>query len=218
MTLRTPNDRKPIILIVDDTPINLKVLFEYLGDQNYEILVAEDGESAIEQAEISSPDLILLDVMLPGIDGFETCARLKALESTREVPIIFMTALSDTQYIVQAFELGAADYLTKPLRHEEVSVRVKNHIALHRLQRKLQGKIEQCRPAEPALREINAGQDQHLSMLASELKSPLHQILITSENLCAVAASATREEIQVLAKQINDSSKSIWHLLLRLLD
>src|SRR5471030_2136115 len=116
MTLPAP----PTILIADDNPTNLKVLFEYLSAQGYRILIAENGAGAIEQAQYGLPDLILLDVMMPGIDGFETCEKLKALPQTRDIPVIFMTAISETPYVLKAFSVGAVDYITKPLQREEV--------------------------------------------------------------------------------------------------
>jgi two-component system sensor histidine kinase ChiS len=126
-----------VILIVDDIPTNLEVLLDVLFDSGFEVLVALDGESAIEQVEYAQPDIILLDVMMPGIDGFETCRRLKKNPSTKNTPVIFMTALSDTVDKVKGFELGAVDYITKPLQHEEVLARVNTHLTLQKLQKQL---------------------------------------------------------------------------------
>jgi DNA-binding response OmpR family regulator len=111
------------ILIVDDNHTNLKVLSEAIRHENWITLVATDGESAIEQAKYAQPDLILLDVMMPGIDGFETCQRLKKHVKTQSIPIIFMTALSDVVDKVKGLELGAVDYITKPFQQEEVLAR-----------------------------------------------------------------------------------------------
>ncbi len=131
-------DHNGTILIVDDTPTNLEVLQDMLSDAGYELLNAIDGESAIKQAKYANPELILLDVMMPGIDGFETCRRLKENEETREIPVIFMTALSDPSDKIRGFEQGGVDYVTKPLHHGEVLARVNTHISLRRLQRELQ--------------------------------------------------------------------------------
>lgn len=127
-----------VILIVDDTPTNLEVLFDFLDNSGFTVLIAEDGMSAIERAEYAPPDLILLDVLMPGIDGFETCRRLKAKESTKDIPIIFMTALSETVNKVTGLNLGAVDYVTKPLQHEEVLARIKLHLRLRNLTKTLQ--------------------------------------------------------------------------------
>jgi CheY-like chemotaxis protein len=125
------------ILIVDDTPANLGVLVETLGAAGYRLMVAEDGEEALAQTAQCTPDLILLDVMMPGIDGFETCRRLKARPPTRDVPVLFMTALNETADKVKAFGAGGVDYITKPIEHEEALARVRTHLQLRRLQRQL---------------------------------------------------------------------------------
>jgi DNA-binding response OmpR family regulator len=129
---------KATILIVDDNLTNLKVLCGAIADSGWEILVATDGESAIEQAEYAQPDLILLDVMMPGIDGFETCSLLKANSLTHEIPIIFMTALSDSVDKVKGLSLGAVDYITKPFQTEEVLARINVHLKLRSLNKKLE--------------------------------------------------------------------------------
>ncbi|QDK77555.1 response regulator [Spirosoma sp. KCTC 42546] len=126
------------ILIVDDMPNNISVLFETLTRFNYKVLVARDGKSAIEQAGLAQPDLILLDVMMPGMDGFETCRRLKQLASTQTIPVIFMTALSETIDKVNGFNMGAVDYITKPFQLQEVLARIHTHLTLRQLQRELE--------------------------------------------------------------------------------
>ena len=131
-------NKKGVIVIVDDNPTNLGVLFDFLTDSGFRVLVAQDGESAIQKVEYARPDLILLDVMMPGIDGFETCRRLKAQDSTKDIPVIFMTALSDTEDKVKGFNLGAVDYVTKPVQQEEVKARVITHLTIRNLQKELQ--------------------------------------------------------------------------------
>jgi two-component system cell cycle sensor histidine kinase/response regulator CckA len=128
---------KGVILIVDDTPTNLEMLFDFLADSGFTVLVAEDGESAIERAQYAPPDLILLDVLMPGMDGFETCRRLKINELTKDIPIIFMTALSETGDKIKGLNIGAVDYITKPLQHEEVLARVELHLRLQNLTKAL---------------------------------------------------------------------------------
>src|SRR5688572_8927758 len=129
------------ILIVDDTPANLGVLVETLGAAGYQLMVAEDGEEALAQTAQTQPDLILLDVMMPGIDGFETCRRLKARETTRDVPVLFMTALNETADKVKAFTAGGVDYITKPIQHEEALARVRTHLTLCRLRQELRAQL-----------------------------------------------------------------------------
>ena len=129
---------KGTILIVDDTPTNLSVLFDLLTASGIKVFIAEDGEDALDKVEYCRPDLILLDVIMPVIDGFETCRRLKASESTKDIPVIFMTALSDPEDKVRGLNLGAVDYVTKPLQHEEVLARVSIHLNLRILTKKMQ--------------------------------------------------------------------------------
>ncbi|MGH8480028.1 MAG: sigma 54-interacting transcriptional regulator, partial [Gammaproteobacteria bacterium] len=131
-------DRKALIMMVDDTPANLSVLSDLLSARGFKISVAEDGESALEQLQYVQPDLILLDVLMPRLDGFTTCRRLKERPETREIPVIFMTALTDTVEKVKGFELGAVDYITKPFQQEEVLARVSAHLALQQLKARLQ--------------------------------------------------------------------------------
>jgi PAS domain S-box-containing protein len=126
-----------VILIVDDTPSNLEVLLDFLEESGFKVLVTEDGESAVEMAEYVLPDLILLDVLMPEIDGFETCQRLKSNPVTQNIPVIFLTALADKVDKVKGLNLGAVDYITKPLEHEEVVARVNIHMRLQNLTKKL---------------------------------------------------------------------------------
>jgi DNA-binding NtrC family response regulator len=125
------------ILVVDDTPTNIGFLLETLTRANYRVRVAQDGESALEQAQYAPPDLILLDVMMPGIDGFETCARMRQSARLGKIPIIFMTALSDAGDKVRAFACGADDYVTKPVQQEEVLARVRTQLVRRDLERRL---------------------------------------------------------------------------------
>ena len=131
------------ILLVDDTPTNLEILVGYFAESGFDVSVATNGEGAIKQAIDNPPELILLDVMMPGIDGFETCRRLKANDQTKDIPVIFMTALSETTDKLKGFEAGAVDYVTKPLQQEEVRARVDTHLSLRRMQQQLLEKERQ---------------------------------------------------------------------------
>ena len=131
------------ILIVDDNPDNLKVLYTYLTSAGFEVLVAEDGVAGIEVVKQSQPELILLDVMMPGMDGFEVCRNLKANASTSNIPVIFLTALSETVNKLTGFQVGGVDYITQPIEYEEVAVRVRTHLVLTRTRQKLQEQNQQ---------------------------------------------------------------------------
>jgi adenylate cyclase len=125
-------------LIVDDTPANLGLVVEGLADYGFRVIVAQDGVEGLYRAELAKPDLILLDVIMPGPGGFETCGRLKALGSTRDIPVIFMTSLTDTEDKVTGFKVGGVDYVTKPLEIEEVIARVNTHLSLHAMRKQLE--------------------------------------------------------------------------------
>ncbi|MBD2209584.1 hybrid sensor histidine kinase/response regulator [Nostoc linckia FACHB-104] len=163
------------ILLVDDNPNNLKVLSEAIQGYGWKALMATDGESAIEQTEYAHPDLILLDVMMPGIDGFETCRRLKANPITQNTPIIFMTALSDTTDKVKGLEIGAVDYITKPFQQEEVIARLKLHLKISYLTRTLEQRVQE-RTAELS-QSLQRLQQTQLQLIQSEKMSTLGQLV-----------------------------------------
>ena len=166
------------ILIVDDNPTNLSVLFEYLTAVGFRVLSAESGESALTRVQHAIPDLILLDIMMPGLDGYKTCERLKQIKEVEHVPVIFMTALHDAQSKVRAFNSGGVDYVTKPFQQEEVLARIRTHLRLRDLQRSLQ---KQLHEREEMIQDLNA----YASMVAHELRSPLNTIVGVAEALAS---------------------------------
>ena len=163
------------VLLVDDNPTNLKVLAAALQGQGWRILMATDGESAIEQAEYVHPDLVLLDIMMPGIDGFETCRRLKANSLLVDVPIIFMTALSESDKKVKGLELGAVDYVTKPFQQDEVVARVKLHLQLSFLRHNLEHQVQERTLA--LTQSLQQLQQTQLQLVQSEKMSTLGQLV-----------------------------------------
>ncbi len=128
------------ILLVDDNPTNLQVLFQTLDGRGYKLLIAKSGEDALKIARKAQPHLILLDIMMPGIDGYETCQKLKEDPETRESSVIFLSALDDTKDKVRGLEQGAVDFITKPFQGEEVLARVDTHLTIHRLKADLQAR------------------------------------------------------------------------------
>jgi PleD family two-component response regulator len=140
-----------VILIIDDNHTNLSVLSKVLKSAGLKVRVAIDGESAIAQVEYDPPELILLDIQMPGIDGFETCQRLKAQDRTQDIPIIFMTALTDMEHKIKGLSLGAVDYITKPFQEEEVLARIRVHLKLRFLTQKV---IEQAKALQEANLEL----------------------------------------------------------------
>jgi len=135
--LRDSVNEPSAILIVDDMPANLSLVVDSLADQGFRVLVALDGEEALERAQFSQPDLILLDVKMPGIDGFETCRRLKMNERTRDISVIFMTSLTGIEDLVEGFAAGGSDYVTKPVRIDEMMARISTHLALRAMHKQL---------------------------------------------------------------------------------
>lgn len=127
---RSPGVGAHTLLMIDDTPANLAVVVEGLETHGFSVVIAQDGEEGLERARFVQPDLVLLDVMMPGLDGFEVCRRLKAQPETREIPVIFMTSLTDVADKVTGFRVGAVDYVTKPLQIDEVIARVTTHLTV----------------------------------------------------------------------------------------
>ncbi len=140
MSDKTDFQKQAVILIIDDNATNLGVIADLFERYNFEIMTARNGEKGIEKARIGNPDLILLDIMMPGINGFETCRRLKSQEHTRDIPVIFMTVLSETVNKVRGLSIGAIDYITKPFQAEEVIARVNIHLKIQWLQNELKEK------------------------------------------------------------------------------
>lgn len=123
-------NEKSLILVVDDNQENLKVVSNFLKEKNYGIALALDGENALQIVNENKIDLILLDIMMPGMDGFEVCKKLKDKPETKDIPIIFLTARTESEDIVKGFKLGGVDYITKPFNREELNARVTCHIQL----------------------------------------------------------------------------------------
>jgi DNA-binding NtrC family response regulator len=154
--MHSPAPKSPFrekILLVDDVPANLGVLSTTLEAENYEVLVAPDGSTALKLAAKAQPSLILLDVLMPGWDGVETCRQLKALQETRDIPVIFITARNETNDIVAGFRAGGVDYIVKPFQAEEVVTRVATHLTISRLNRQL---VEKNRMLEARTAELTA--------------------------------------------------------------
>ncbi|MBD2083410.1 response regulator [Coleofasciculus sp. FACHB-542] len=185
------NSDREIVLVVDDNPTNLELLYNALGSSGYEVLVEMDGFSGIEQAKNYPPDLILLDVQMPGIDGFETCRKLQLDPSTKNIPVIFMTALTDTTDKVKGLHLGAVDYITKPFRHEEALARIQTHLKIRRLSLELEQQKQE-------LEEIVQKRTAELTCTLQELKKTQLQ-LIQNEKLSTIG-----QLVSGIAHEINN--------------
>ncbi|MDB9511061.1 response regulator [Kamptonema animale CS-326] len=174
-------DTKPqpgTILVVDDNPTNIQVLFDVLSEIGYRVAIAKSGESALQRLQSYHPDIILLDVMMPGIDGFETCQRLKADSATSDIPVIFMTALSDSMDKVKGLSLGAVDYITKPIQHEEALARIRVHLQLRDSQKKLENRTTELSQALNSLKQaqVHLVQSEKMSSLGQLVAGVAHEI------------------------------------------
>jgi signal transduction histidine kinase len=154
------------VLVVDDTVENLRLIASMLGQQGYEVRPVTNGRQALLAVERDPPDLILLDINMPGMNGYEVCARLKQKDALKDVPVIFLTALSDVADKIRAFEAGGVDYITKPFRMEEVQARVRTHLALRQSARELERSYTR-------LRELEQLRDDLVHMIVHDMRSPL---------------------------------------------
>ena len=176
------------ILIVDDTPANLNVLSAILGKRGYRVRPAINGALALKAAQKAAPDLILLDVQMPGLDGYEVCRQLKADAQTRAIPVIFISALDDVLDKVEAFQVGGVDYITKPFQIEEVLARVENQLALHQQREKIAALL--------------AHNQQLIALANAELRPQLGQIAGWAAALRDGGDMALAEQIRATAQEL----------------
>lgn len=194
----------PCILLVDDYKENLQVVGTILEEAGYEIAIANTGEAALAQIPKTQPDLILLDIMMPGIDGFEVCRQLKQDSSTRDIPVIFLTAKVQPEDMVQGLLAGGVDYIRKPFNHMELLARVQTHLGLSKSRQQLQ--------------QLNETKDLFFSIIAHDLKGSLSGIVDLSSLTIEELASDTLEESIENLRLINRSAKNLYNLLGNLLD
>jgi len=219
----TPDEYKGIkILIVDDTPENLGVLFDYLTRIGFTVLVAQSGEDALELVGETVPDIVLLDILMPGMDGFETCRRIKQMEKTADIPVLFVSSLSDTIDKVKGFEAGGVDYITKPVQHEEMLARVSTHLHMHRLRKELEEKnadlqreIIERKKAESAAENASRAKSEFLANMSHEIRTPMNAILGFSEILESKTAD---QQLRYYISLIRSAGRSLLGLINDILD
>lgn len=190
------------ILIVDDNPTNLGVLFNNLTNVGFTVLLVQDGKRALELVQSENPDIILLDIIMPDINGYEVCQELKQNEATREVPVIFMSALSDTVDKVRGFEIGAVDYITKPFQQEEVIARINAHLTIKRQREQLH--------------QLNADKDRFFAIISHELKNQFVNLFILTETLQETidpARELQHEAILNINSVVDNTHKLLENLL-----
>jgi putative nucleotidyltransferase with HDIG domain len=205
-----PVERNDSIVIVDDNPNNLRMLSSMLQQQGYRVRPALEGEQAIRSIISCPPSLILLDIRMPGIDGYEVCRRLKSQEALEDIPVIFISALQDMEDKVAAFQAGGVDYITKPFQLEEVLARVRTHLSLYRLQRNLEAVVEaRTRELQQAMQSLCDSRKQYSDVLEQIIQA----IALTIEKRdpytaghqarVSLLAAAIAQELQWDAEQIN---------------
>lgn len=198
------------ILIVDDTRENLLLLAGILEEHGYEVRPVTSGRQALQAAANAPPDLVLLDISMPEMDGYQVCTHLKADANTRDVPVIFLTAMTDAQHKVRAFEAGGVDYITKPFQVEEVLARVSTHLLLRRNQCELAQSLER-------LRSVERMRDDLAHMIVHDMRSPLMIITATLQQLrsqsMAGAADGTAQDLQMALKAAATASSLANDLL-----
>jgi signal transduction histidine kinase len=192
-------DNSASILIVDDNPENLKVISNILRDEGYLLSLALDGQSAFKILSEIKVDLILLDIMMPGMDGYEVCLKIKGNKAFQDIPVIFLSALNSTEDIVKAFDSGAVDYITKPFQALEVKARVATHIRL-RLQN-----LE--------LVELNSSKDRLMSIIAHDLRNPFNHLIGLTELIINRFEELELPRIKEMITMVNDSSNNTYNLL-----
>lgn len=174
--IKMPNvSEESLILVVDDTTTNLEIVLEILTNAGFEVLTEVNGEKALKQVESRLPDLILLDVMMPKIDGFETCKKLKENSETCDIPVIFMTGNSDTESKIKGLNIGAVDYITKPFHEEELLARIKTHLQLRNLRKTLENRVaDRTAALSKALKDL---QESQIQLVQTEKMSALGQLV-----------------------------------------
>lgn len=201
--------KAPFVIIVDDVVKNLKVLGTMLEEEDFDVAVAQDGFEALEMIEADPPDLILLDIMMPEMNGYEVCEKLKSNDNTKGIPVIFLTAKNETEDIVKGFQLGGVDYVTKPFNKEELLVRIKTHLELK------YSKDIILRQNEDLI-ELNKEKNEFLGIAAHDLKNPLSGIKGLAELIALGDMEA--DEIIDFATHIKQSAEFMFGLITDLLD
>ncbi len=212
-----PDSKQNNILIVDDMPDNLSLLMQMLTEHGYRVRPVLNGKLALQVVQKSLPDLILLDILMPGIDGYEVCRRLKAEEHTRDIPIIFISALDDTMDKVRAFDLGGVDYITKPFQEKEVLARVKTHLDLRQAKEEIrrmnatleQRVIERTRQLEVSNKELEA----FSYSVSHDLRSPLRSIDGFSLALLEDYAGELDAQAQDYLRRVRNASQRMGQLI-----
>lgn len=207
----------PTILVVDDTQQNVQVLTQMLRSKQYKVLAAFNGEDAIALMNRKAPDLVLLDVMMPGMDGFETCAEIRTNPDFNDIPIIFLSALSDVDAKVKALESGGVDYITKPFQQLEVLARIELHLRLRRLELERKEHVAMLEENQIRLEKMNKEKDEVLGIISHDMRNPIGGI-IGIANFLRTEGAADETELHDMLALIESSAERLLTLVNDLLD
>ncbi len=211
------NHTNSLILIVDDSVGNLQILAEMLRSKGFYLQVARDGASALDVVAQKAPDLILMDVIMPDLDGYEVCRRLRNLPQTKDTPIIFISALTDMDDKVKGFQAGGSDFITKPFQREEVFARINLHLQLKHAREELR----QCRDLEDArarAEAANRAKSEHLAAISHDIRTPLHGVLNYADFGIRNIEKAPRDKLLTYFKQIGVCGERLMQLLAPVLE
>jgi signal transduction histidine kinase len=211
-------DKKALILIVDDIPKNLQVLSNILNIEGYQISFASNGKQALSVVESTLPDLILLDVMMPEMDGYEFASKLKSDPRTKDIPIIFLTGKAEPEDIVKGFKHGAVDYVTKPFNSLELMTRVNTHLELKFAKDRMQSYNSKLKEYQEELKQVISSKDKFFSIIAHDLRGPFSGFIGLSEILNEEYENLEQEEIANIAKNMNKAAKRLFSFLENLLE
>jgi two-component system sensor histidine kinase/response regulator len=200
----------PTVLIVDDNSNNVKVIAITLRQLNYKLVIATTGRGAIEMVEKTRPDLVLLDIMMPDMDGYETCQIIKSKKENEYLPIIFLTALNEPVNVINGFKSGGVDYITKPFNKEELISRVKTHLELKFMRDELEKTTE-------FLFSLNAVKDKMFSVIGHDLRSPLGSVKMTMEYLSESLHDIPPHEMKTTVDLLLKTTNEVFNLLENLL-
>lgn len=208
-----PDDSRGNILIVDDTPDNLRLLSTMLTGQGYEVRSVINGAMALMGVRAEPPDLILLDINMPHMNGYEVCEQLKADDCSRDIPVIFISALEDVLDKVKAFAVGGVDYIVKPFQIEEVLARIETHLTVRRLQQQLQIQNLQLQQKMVELQALNQLKEEFLHAISHDLRTPIVGTLLVLENLQNKAQNQADGKVEIsqaiLQRMIQSSDRQL---------
>lgn len=213
-----PDTRKPLLLVVDDIPDNVQFLAARLRSKGYQVAAASGGADALRMVEIKKPDLILLDVQMPEMDGFEVCRRMQSNSETKSIPIIFLTARTELEDIVEGLNIGAVDYITKPFHSSELLTRVKTHLDLKYARDLLLEKNKELYTLNKKLLQLNTEKNEFLGVAAHDLKNPLGAVRWLVDLLLKDFNDLPKERIEEILLNIKDSIGRMNGIVMNLLD